>query len=530
MQETSRTKNSLFNVSSNFVVYMIKNILGFITRTIFIKILGETYLGVNGLLTNVLSMLSLAELGISSAISFGLYKPLVEGDNSKVSAIMTFFKKVYEIIGIIVLVFGVVLYFFLDKMIKEYNSIPQLNIIYILYLINTVSTYYTAYKEILITADQKAYKLTKINIIFTTLLNTLQIIVLLIFKNFIAYLITQFFVQIAQKIATNIYITKEYKEINFKSKQKLEDGTLKTIKKNVKAMMFHKIGEYCIYGTDNIIISRMIDVATVGFYSNYNLIITMINSVITMIYNNITASFGNLLVNEDKSKNLEIFKKIDFMSFIMHSFCGIIFLAVASRFINIWLGSKFMLEQLVVMLISFSFFFTGLRVTSAMARNAAGLYNEDKWVPIAQSIINIVVSIILTYYMGLAGVILGTIISSILPNYYRSYILFKNIFIEKYYKYILKYNIPYLVVFIAIAMIIYAIDSFIKIEGIYGFVLSLIVAILVYSILIYIIFRKYKEFNYLKDVLKNILNKVLNKLKGGRTNGERTSNNNNTML
>ncbi len=512
MREASRTKNSLFNVSSNFVIYIIKNILGFITRTIFIKVLGETYLGVNGLLTNVLSMLSLAELGVSSAISFGLYKPLADRNNERISSIMTFFKKVYEVIGFIVLIFGMILYFFLDKIIKEYNTIPQLNIIYILYLINTVSTYYTAYKEILITADQKAYKLTNINVIFTVLLNVLQIIALVVFRNFIIYLIMQFFVQIAQKIATNIYITKEYKEVNFKSKQKLDEDLLKTIKKNVKAMMFHKAGEYCIYGTDNIIISSMIDVSTVGLYSNYNMIIAMINSVISMVYNNITASFGNLLAKENSNKGLEIFKKIDFIAFIIYSFCGIVFLSVASKFIEIWIGSKFILEPLVVILISFSFFFTGLRVACSVVRNAAGLYNEDKWVPIAQSVINIVVSIILAHYIGLSGVIVGTIISSVLPNYYRTYILYKNIFKEKYYKYILKYYIPYIVSCLAIGAISYIICGTIKFYGILGLILNLIASITIYTILIYIIFRKYEEFKYVKEILKKLLNKV----KGGK--------------
>ncbi len=516
MKETSRTKNSIFNVSSNLVVYVIKNLLSFVARTIFIKVLGEMYLGVNGLLTNVLSMLSLAELGLSSAISFGLYKPLADKDNEKVSSLMTFFKRVYEVIGVIVLIFGIVIYFFLNKIIKEYDSIPQLNIIYILYLINTVSTYYTAYKEILITADQKAYKLTKINITFTVLLYIFQIISLLLFKNFIVYLIVQFFMQIAQKIVTNLYITKEYKEINFKSNKKIEKSTLATIKKNVKAMMFHKIGNYCINGTDNIIISTMINVSTVGIYSNYNMIITTVNEIILTIYNNITASFGNLLVEEDNKKSLEIYKKMDFLAFIIYSFFGTIFGCAISRFIQIWIGESYILEASIVMLLSFSFFFTGIRIPCSVTKNAAGLYNEDKWVPIIQSIINLVLSIALAKYIGLHGVILGTIVSGILPNFYRPYILFKNIFKENYTKYLISNYIPYIIHFIIILGISYIICSFINISGVIGLILCVIIAMVIYIVSILICFRKTEEFTFFKDIIRNILSKILNKIKPNR--------------
>lgn len=509
METKNRTKNSIFNVSSNLTVYIIKTILSFIARTVFIKVLGELYLGVNGLLSNVLSMLSLAELGVSSAISFCLYKPLAEKDTKKISATMTFFKKTYQVIGLVVLIIGAILYFFLDDIIKEYDSIPQLNIIYLLYLINTVSTYYTAYKEILITADQKSYKLTKINITFTILLYILQMLMLILFKNFIIYLIIQFFIQIAQKIATNFYVTKQYKEIDFNSSEKIEKGTLEIIKKNVKAMMFHKIGDYCINGTDNIIISNMINVSTVGFYSNYNMIITTINSLITMIYNNLTASFGNLLVENNKSKSLKIFKKLDFIGFTLYSFCGIMFATLASPFVKIWVGERYILDTITVTLIAFSFFFTGTRVACTTVRNAGGLYNEDKWVPLIQAIINIVFSIFLAKYIGLNGVILGTIISSILPNFYRIFILYKNIFKEKSKYYWQRYYLKYIVFFIILLILTTTISNFVYIDGIIGLILIAIMTFIIFCIALFVIFKNYEEFDFIIEILRKIKNKII---------------------
>lgn len=508
MKENSRTKNTVFNISSNVLIYFIKTILSFITRTVFIKVLGELYLGVNGLLTNVLSMLSLAELGISSAISFSLYKPLAENDNKQVSILMSFFKKVYSIIGLIVFILGIILFFFLDKIIPEYNQIKNIGIIYFLYLINTVSTYYIAYKEILITADQKSYRLTKINVFFTSIFYIMQIIILLIFKNFISYLVVQFFIQIVQKIITNKFITKEYSEIDYNIKEKLPESTSNEIKKNVKAMFLHKIGDYCINGTDNIIISKFINVVTVGLYSNYLTLINMINAIITMIYNNITASFGNLLVRENKEKSLEIFKKLDFSAFILYSFCGILFANLGNIFINIWIGEKYLLDRVTVILLSFSFFFTGTRNASSVVRNAAGLYDKDKFVPIIQSIINLIISIVLSINMGINGVILGTIISSILPCFYRSYILYKNIFKDDYLKYLKEYYIKYILFFIFDLLLIVYVSNKIKINGILGLLVLVLVSIILYSIGIIIVFRNYKEFKYLKELFKNLLEKV----------------------
>ena len=201
--EHSRTRNSIFNVGTGFFNTIVKTILTFITRTIFIRILGETYLGLNGLLTNILSMLSIAELGIGTTISFSLYKPLANKDNKKINALMTFYKKAYRIIGAIILIGGIILIPFLRFILEEDINIKHIYLIYILYLLTTVSTYFIAYKEVLIIADQKNYKLTKINFIFDILLNVMQIIELLIFKSFVLYLVVQLIIEYVRRIIIN---------------------------------------------------------------------------------------------------------------------------------------------------------------------------------------------------------------------------------------------------------------------------------------------------------------------------------------
>ena len=508
-----RTKNSILNISTNIVITVMKTFMTFIVRTIFIKILGQTYLGVNGLLTNVLSMLSLAELGIGTAINFSLYKPLAENDNIKISKLMTFYKKSYRIIAFIVCIIGIILFFFLDVIIKDADNIQNLNIIYFLFLANTVFTYLISYKETLITADQKAYKLTKINFIFTILVNVGQVIVLLITKNFIFYLLAQLLISYIQKVFINRYITKQYKEINFNCKEKLDKKDLNQIITNVKAMFFHKIGDYCINGTDNIIISSFIGINTVGIYSNYLTIINMFNTFINLIYNGMTASLGNLIVTENREKQYGVFRQIDFIGFLIYSTCTIGLLNLINPFIMLWIGNEYVLSMSIVIAIVVNFFITGMRIPVATIKNAAGLYHQDRFTPIMQSIINLIFSIILVKWIGLLGVVLGTIISGIaIPCWQRPYIIYRYIFKRNVREYAFIYA-KYIVVLLfssAITAILFKIFSFET--TIITFLLMGILCLLVHFSVVWIFYRKDPEMKYTLDLRKNIMKKGVEKI------------------
>ncbi len=507
-----RTKNSILNISTTFFITLTKIVINFVGRTFFIKILGEVYLGVNGLLTNVLSMLSLAELGISTAINFSLYKPLAEKDYLKVSKLMTFYKKAYRIISIIVAIVGIILYFFLDMIIKDANSIQNLNIIYFLFLANTVFSYLISYKETLITADQKAYKLTKINFIFTILVNVGQIIVLILTKNFIIYLVTQLLITYIQKIFINRYITKQYEMVNFKCKEKLDKTDLKKIIENVQAMFFHKIGDYCTNGTDNIIISSFIGINMVGIYSNYLTIINMLNMFINIIYNGLVASLGNLLVAEDREKDYIIFRQIDFIGFLIFGLCTVGMLNLFNVFITLWIGNQYVLSIEIVYCIVINFFITGMRIPTATIKNAAGLYKEDKFSPIIQSVINLLISIILVQYIGILGVILGTIISGIaLPCWQRIYIIYKNIFNRKateYIKIYLKYIIVLIVSFVTTSIMLKGINFPINV---FTFMISIVLILCIHMIIVWGFYKKTEQMNDIVNFVKNYWRKCVSK-------------------
>lgn len=511
MSNSDRTKNTIYNSQASLITMIVKYVLIFITRTIFIKYFGEIYLGVNELLTNILYVLSIAELGLSSAIGFSLYKPILNKDSKQISKLMTLFKKMYFFIGIVILILGVGLLFLLPIFVQEYNSISDFVCIYLLYLINTVSTYFISYKDILITADQKLYKLARINILSLIFLFVFQVVSIVVFKNFILYLIINFFIQIIQRVIINKYIGKNYSDIDFNCKEKLDISTKKGIKKNVGGLFFHKVGDYAVNGTDNIIIAYFLNLATVGYYSNYAMITKAVQGIAATIYYSVIPSYGNLVAEGNKEKSLLIFQKLDFLGFTMYSFLGIMFITCINSFMSIWIGEKFVLTEFTVYLISFSFFLVGLRMASFSVKSSAGIFKEDSWSPFVQAIINLVISIILCKFLGLNGVIIGTIVSSIVPNLSRIYYIYKIVFEKKMISYLTNYLCVYIVFFVGVGYFALKICSIFIFSNLLQLFVNFSVTFVVYILLYIVTFRKYDEMNYVSDFLKKIGNKLRRK-------------------
>lgn len=501
-----RTKKTFLNITSNIIVNIIKTIFSFITRTVFIYCLGKEALGLNGLFTNVISMLSLAELGVGTAINFSLYEPIAKNDEKKIGILMSFYKKIYRIIGTTVGILGIALIPFLKYLINGIEQINNVLIIYSLYLINTVSTYFISYKETLINADQKKYKLATIESISLIVLNIFQVIFLLISKNFIVYLLIQIIIQFIQRVVTNIYITKKYKNINFCSNEKMEKKDLKLIRKNVKAMFLHKIGDYCINGTDNLIISAYLNITTVGIYSNYLTIINLLNTFIYMIYSNLTASVGNFIVTENEQRKNEILKKINFIGFVIFGFCSIILINVFNDFVVIWVGKDYCFDFIIVLFIVINFYITGMRIPINTVKTAAGLYDVDKFTPLLQSVINLAVSIVLVKKIGLLGVIVGTTISSIaIPIWQRPYLVYKHVLKKSSKEYFASY-LKYILILIITSGVTLWINGFIALKN--DFIVLMIkgiVSSITFISVVYLVYKNSDEMVYIINVMNNFL-------------------------
>ena len=372
-----RIKRSLKNISFALSNNILTSILGFISRTVFIYTLGQSYLGISGLLQNIFGLLAISELGLSTAIGFSLYKPLAKNDTKLISTLMSLYKKAYRVIGLVILVIGIVLYKYLDFFVQPSQQPKEIFYIYFMYLINIVVGYFLSYKTTLISSDQNGYKLVPIQIRVNTIATILQIIYLVVFKNYLGYLFIQIATSILLNFLQNRFITKEYKHINFNSKDKLPNNEALVIKKNIFGLMASKIGEFCVNSTDNLIISKFIDLISVGIYSNYIMLRNLVNGYIGILFGAITAGFGNLVANENEEKCLEVFNILFFVSFVLYSFEAVAFMCLFNPFIKLWIGDNYLFSLPVVFVIVLNNFLTGLRMPIITMKSAAGIYTQQ---------------------------------------------------------------------------------------------------------------------------------------------------------
>ena len=440
-----RVENSIKNIISSLCSNIVTSLLGFISRTIFIYTLGKSYLGISALLQNVFGLLAISELGISTAIGFSLYKPLAENNNKLISTLMTIYKKAYRIIAITILFLGIILYKYLDFFVNPNQQPKEIFYIYFLYLINIVIGYFLSYKTTLISSDQKAYKLVPIQIKLNIVTILIQILYLLIFKDYLGYLTIQILSSILVNVIQNRFITKEYNYLNFSSKDKLPTEEKRIIIKNMFGLMAAKLGDFCVNSTDNLIISKFVDLASVAIYSNYIMIRNLVNGYIGILFGAITSSFGNLVAEGNEKKSLELFNTLFFLSFMLYSFEAVSFLCLFNPFIgDLWIGKEYLFSMNIVLAIVINNYLTGLRMPIITMKSAAGIYAEDAWVPFGFAIMNLGASIVLGKYWGVFGVIVGSIIGSICTaDWFRPIVVFKKVFkvsswnyFKNYFKYI----------------------------------------------------------------------------------------------
>lgn len=514
MNKNSRTKNSIINsiyASSNQIITIL---LSFAIRTVFIAKLSAEYLGVNGLFTNIISMLSLADLGIDIAIPYTLYKPLATDNREKIKALMKLYAKIYNVIGVVVLIIGISVTPFLKYIIQDMPNITEINYIYILFVINSALSYFFVYKKLLLDSDQKGYLASKIVMKITILKSIIEILILYMTNNYIAYLVTNILATVIQNILISNKCNKVYPYIKEKTNKKVSKKDIKELKKNTSALIIYRIGVVALNGTDSIIISKFLNIVMVGIYSNYVLITNSITAVISKIFDAITASIGNLVVTTNEKKSEDIFYKLQFLSFWLYAYFSICIIALINPFIKLWIGSEYILDNITTFVIGLNMFVLGMQGTVSSYRNAYGLFVQGKYRPIIMSIVNIVLSVILVQYIGILGVVLGTAISRVfVTGIYDPIVVYKYGFKKKPYKYFANY-IKYLLCISILAVISQAIISTIKINNFIIWILAGVILSIFINIIIIILYRKNENFKFYKNNIKQIYINKIKKKKG----------------
>lgn len=505
-----RTKNSIKNMFVSILSNIVSIIVGLVAQALFIKILGSAYLGLNSLFSNIISVLAIVEMGVGNAIIFNLYKPIAEDDREKIKSLMKYYKNSYRIIGCVVLMIGLSIIPALPFIIDFSSVTADINIylVYLLFLSDSVLSYFLVYKRSILYANQKNYIINAIHIGYTIIVNILQLSFLYLTHDYYLYLIIKIGMRVLENIVITLIADKMYPYIKKDDGKKLDIETRNDITKKIKALFFHKVGSFVVLCTDNIIISKFLGLVMVGLYSNYYLIINSIQTVISQIVQATTASVGNLLVTENKDKQFETFNKVRFLNFWLTTFSGAAILIVMSSFIRIWVGESYILSDFVLVVLVINFYLSSTRTTYSVFKEAAGIYYEDRFVPIIESIINIVASIILVKIYGLAGVFLGTICSSFaLWGYSYPRFIYHDLLGGKYRNYIME-TLEYFIVFIMVIIISYFSIHYIIIANPYlQFIVSLIIAIILPNIILLLKYYDTDEYKYFKELIHKLFSK-----------------------
>lgn len=475
----SRTQNSTRNIAFSAIAYSIQIVLGFLVRRYFIYYFNEEFLGLNSLFSNVLSVLSLAEMGIGGAIVFAMYKPVAEGDSYKVNALLRFYRKCYFIIGVIVAVLGLLVLPFMDYFKAKAPQVDvNLYIVYLIYLFNSVVSYFFAYRRALLYTDQRQDIESKINIITSLLQYIIQLLVIILVKNFYLYSIIAGIASLVGNIFIYIVTNKKYGEIIHLSKSTLDKETKNSIKKNVYAMLFHKIGGVVVFGTDSLLIYLLIGASDLGRYSNYVLITTAVGYIFSIYINALKGSIGNSIATRNKEENLKLFNKINMLHFFMCAFCTICIFVLANPFIDTILvkgDTTLALDMPILIIICINFYLSKARDLMNCFKECAGLFYPDRYKPIVESIVNLVSSIVFAKLWGIAGILLGTILSTIvMPLWVEPYVVNKYYFKKPLKNYFFKFAY-YTICMVISCIITYFICGLLPTSGFLWLVIKFIV-------------------------------------------------------
>lgn len=504
--ENSRLKNSALNFASGFLGRVLTILLNFVVRTIFIYCLNEAYLSVNGLYSNILTVLSLAELGFGSAMVYRMYAPVAVKDYQKTAALLQFYKKIYIIIGVVIFLLGLCVIPFMDYIIKDKPDISGLTLYYILFLVNTsISYWFSSYKASVLYADQKEYIKTNVQNTMAILQSGLQIVLLLLFRKYLLYLL----IQLVGNIFLNLYVAhlvdKRYPEIQTYQGASLSAEERVQIRKDTEALVLSRFGHVALNGTDNIIISAVVGVLWVGRLSNYTLICDSVTSVLCQITAAITGSLGNFFATEDKHAGYALFKKVEFLNFWLYGFSFIALVTLLDPFVQIWAGGRFVLGLPISIAIAINFFVAGYMNTLWVFRSTLGLFKQGKFRPILVAILNIVLSIVLGRLWGVFGVLFATFLSrAAISLWYDPLILHRygfkvscKPFFARYFRRVLLLT----AVLIAMLTIRHVVLS--SATTVLRFAVMTMVTAIVPNAIFWLAYRRCEEYAYFRSIVKD---------------------------
>lgn len=458
-------KRSVLNVSVSITSKVILLFAAIFVRRLLIQCIGNDVNGLNSLYTDILGVLAVAELGVGRAIIYSMYGPIVSGDRVKVTALYCLYKRIYRIIGLIILYARLLVTPFLPLLISDYKDLnPGINVYltFVLMLISVVISYFYSAKSALIEAHKDNYITTGINTVSNIVIYILQIASILLWHSFTAFIICKVIGTLLIWVLSNIASRRKYSDI-LSTWEILDKDTEKEIIRNVKAMFMHKIGTIMVNGVDSIIISIFIGVVSLGKYNNYTYIAGILAGTIALFFSPLTSVIGHLCA----SKNAENIKRYFSFFYSLNFALGLVFFlgyyAIIDGLVSLCFGEGLEIIRPIVFIISLNQFTKYMRNAQLLFRNASGTFYNDRWKPMIEGVANLVLSLILVNVLSddirIVGVILATVITTLfICHAIEPHIIFRHVFNCSPKSFYIR-NYSYIALFTACLILMYIIKE-----------------------------------------------------------------------
>lgn len=513
MIKRSRTEYSFMNMSVSFFGYFLNIFLSFVCRIVFARCLAEEYLGISGLFTNIISVLSLSELGIGTAIVYALYKPIADGDKKKIASLMQFYGKAYKTVGLCVFIIGLFCIPFLSLIIQDAPNISEdIRIIYIFYLFSTASSYFFSYRSSIITANQRNYVVLGISYVVVVVQNVLQIMILIFTKNFMAYLIIQVICVFVTNALISLKAKKDYPYIVNNEIEPLSKNEKWKLAKDVKALTVTKLSGILVNNTDNIVITYFNGLVTTGAASNYILLSNMLTSLVNQFFGSMTASIGNVNATENEETKYFLFNVINFANFWLYGWGAIGIAVVSTDIVNLCFGTEYVLPISIPIILAINFYMVGMQNAVWTFKSTLGLFKYGQYILLITALINIIGDIILGSKLGLFGIFLATAIARAVTNcWYDPYIVFKYGLHKNVLHYLWSY-LKYLGIILISAGCCYYICSYMHFSLVINVVMKMIVCIILPNLIFILLFHRTDTFRYVLVKVKRLLSGLSNRI------------------
>lgn len=506
----SRTHYTILNTFASLGGYALNLIISFICRIFFVRLLNSEYLGINGLFSNLLSLLSLAELGIGTAMIYALYKPVAENNKEKITAYMKLYGIAYRAIGIFIAVVGICMIPFLNILISNPPHIKEnITLLYLLYLFSTVSSYFFSYRSSILFAYQQNYIVVSISYIFVVVQNIVQIISLFIYKNYIVYLLEQVIFTFFSNFTVSYIAKKKYPFITNKNASQLSKKEIWDLIKNVKALTVTKISGIIVNNTDNIVITYFKGLVTTGVISNYTLLVNALSSLLNQVFVGLTGSIGNLNAVESEEHKYEVFKSLNLINFWIYAVVTIFIIVVSNDLIQFLFGSQFVTGLEIPIILAINFYMNGMQCVVGMYKSTMGLFRYGQYILLITAVLNLIGDFYFGSKMGVFGILLATALSRLLTNtFYEPYVIYKHGFKKKFNEYLKRYLSYFLLLFISTVVCLVLCLNF-KFSSFINVIIKSLICLVVPNMIFVIKYHKNSEFIYFINIIKNILSKIL---------------------